>query len=95
MGLQSLRVLVVEDHGFQRRMALRMLAELGIENAWEAADGHAALGVLHGIGEPPDVVLVDLDMPGMDGVDRQAAQTARLPGRGPRWRRRGAGGGHG
>jgi EAL domain-containing protein (putative c-di-GMP-specific phosphodiesterase class I) len=65
----ALKVLVVEDHGFQRRMALRMLSELGIEEAWEAADGHAALGVLHGMPEPPDVVLVDLDMPGMDGIE--------------------------
>ena len=67
--IQALKVLVVEDHGFQRRMALRMLAELGIEDAWEAADGHAALGVLHGLPEPPDVILLDLDMPGMDGVE--------------------------
>ena len=31
MSLAALRVMVVEDHGFQRRMALRLLAELGVE----------------------------------------------------------------
>ena len=69
MSLSGLRVMVVEDHGFQRRMALRLLAEVGIAEALEAADGRAALEVLQNLPQPPDVVLVDLDMPGMDGVE--------------------------
>jgi EAL domain-containing protein (putative c-di-GMP-specific phosphodiesterase class I)/FixJ family two-component response regulator len=68
MTLAALSVMVVEDHGFQRRLALRLLGEIGIERISEAADGHAALDRL-GDGEPPDVVLVDLDMPGMDGIE--------------------------
>ena len=69
MSLADLRVMVVEDHGFQRRMALRMLEELGIHGALEAADGQSALDLLQRAGQPRDVVLVDLDMPGMDGVE--------------------------
>ena len=46
MALSALRVLVVEDHGFQRRVALRLLADCGIDNALEAADGVSALAVL-------------------------------------------------
>src|SRR5690348_6596033 len=69
MSLADLRVMVVEDHGFQRRMALRLLEELGIEGALEAADGQAALDLLQRLPQPPDAVLVDLDMPGMDGVE--------------------------
>ncbi|MCJ0826237.1 EAL domain-containing response regulator [Luteimonas sp. 50] len=69
MTLSALKILVVEDHGFQRRMALRLLAELGIETVQEAADGIAALELLQRLSEPPDVVLVDLDMPGMDGIE--------------------------
>ena len=69
MTLTSLRVLVVEDHGFQRRMALRLMAELGLADALEAADGAAALALLETQPQPPDVVLVDLDMPGMDGIE--------------------------
>jgi EAL domain-containing protein (putative c-di-GMP-specific phosphodiesterase class I)/FixJ family two-component response regulator len=61
--------MVVEDHGFQRRMALRLLADLGIGEVHEAADGGAGLDLLQGLPQPPDVVLVDLDMPGMDGVE--------------------------
>jgi EAL domain-containing protein (putative c-di-GMP-specific phosphodiesterase class I)/CheY-like chemotaxis protein len=69
MSLAALRVMVVEDHGFQRRLALRLLAELGIGQVQEAADGAAALSLLEHNGPPPDVVLVDLDMPGMDGIE--------------------------
>lgn len=68
MSLAALRVMVVEDHGFQRRMALRLLAELGVVHTLEAADGRAALALLEQ-GEMPDVILVDLDMPGMDGIE--------------------------
>ena len=69
MSLSSLQVMVVEDHGFQRRIALRLLAELGIERVLEGADGLHALDVLRQQDPPPDVVLVDLDMPGMDGIE--------------------------
>ena len=69
MSLAALRVMVVEDHGFQRRLALRLLAELGIGQVAEAADGRAALTLLENGGAPPDVVLVDRDMPGMDGIE--------------------------
>src|SRR5690606_39413294 len=68
MSLSDLRVMVVEDHGFQRRMALRLLAEAGVGASFEAADGASALEVLRQLPQPPDVLLVDLDMPGMDGV---------------------------
>ena len=69
MTLSALQVMVVEDNGFQRRMALRLLADLGIEAVQEAADGIAALELLQRLPHPPDVVLVDLDMPGMDGIE--------------------------
>ena len=69
MSLAALRVRVVEDHGFQRRLALRLLAELGIEHVMEAADGMAALVQLEAGLMQPDVILVDLDMPGMDGIE--------------------------
>lgn len=82
MSKSALSVLVVEDHGFQRRMALRLLAELGVSGLHEAADGAAALRLLHELphapdSDPVDLVLVDLDMPGMDGIefiDRLARQ---------------------
>lgn len=69
MGLADLSVMLVEDHGFQRRLGLRLLSELGIERLYEAADGIEALAQLRAMPSAPDVVLIDLDMPGMDGVE--------------------------
>lgn len=69
MSLSELQIVVVEDHGFQRRIAVRLLAELGVEHVLEGADGLLALELLRQQGAPPDVVLVDLDMPGMDGIE--------------------------
>ncbi len=67
MRLSELSVLVVEDHGFQRRVALRLLEELGIGRVAAASDGQSALDALQVV--PADVVLVDLDLPGMDGIE--------------------------
>ena len=69
MSLAGLRVMLVEDHGFQRRLGLRLLSDLGIAELTEAADGFQALELLRTSETPPDVVLVDLDMPGMDGIE--------------------------
>lgn len=69
MAWTDLQVMVVEDHGFQRRIALRLLAELGVKQVLEGADGLHALEILRQQPAPPDVVLVDLDMPGMDGIE--------------------------
>ena len=39
MSWSDLHVMVIEDHGFQRRIALRLLAELGVTHVLEGADG--------------------------------------------------------
>ena len=67
--LAQMSVLVVEDHDFQRQVALRLLQQIGVGNALEAADGHAALRLLGQQASPVDVVLADLDLPGMDGIE--------------------------
>jgi len=68
MTLADCTVLVVEDHEFQRRTILQILANLGAGQLLEAADGERALTLLGG---PPraDIIICDLDMPGMDGVE--------------------------
>jgi EAL domain-containing protein (putative c-di-GMP-specific phosphodiesterase class I) len=68
MTLADCTVMVVEDHEFQRRTTLQILANLGAGALVEAADGEGALLLLGG--DPrPDIVVCDLDMPGMDGVE--------------------------
>ena len=60
-------VLIVDDHPVVRQ-GLRALLEVqdGIEVAGEAGDGAAALALAAEL--TPDVVLLDLKLPGMDGV---------------------------
>ncbi len=69
MDLSAYTILVVEDHDFQRRMTLRLLKDLGAETLLEASNGREALQSLVDRGEPVDIILCDLDMPEMDGVE--------------------------
>ena len=61
------QVLIVDDHPVVRR-GLRVLLEVqdGIEVAGEAGDGATALALAAELS--PDVVLLDLKLPGMDGI---------------------------
>ena len=59
-------VLVVDDDALNRRLVTATLAREGLRTT-SANDGAAALAA---IGEdPPDVILLDIEMPGMDGIE--------------------------
>lgn len=68
MPFLSLRVLVLEDHLFQRSVAVNLLKQLGCGEVLEASNGTEALAVLQGAGSV-DVVVCDLQMDGMDGLE--------------------------
>lgn len=57
-------VLIVEDDPTNRMLATRVLGAAGIQYA-EAVDGEQALMML--AGRKPDLVLMDLSLPGLDG----------------------------
>jgi two-component system, NarL family, response regulator LiaR len=63
-----IRVLVTDDHAIVRKGICALLAtERGIEVVGEAQDGHEALAQAQRLN--PDVILMDLVMPGLDGLD--------------------------
>ncbi|MQA42045.1 EAL domain-containing response regulator [Rugamonas aquatica] len=64
------RVLVVEDSVVQRGYLAGLLRELAFGEVLEAADGNEALQVLERLGgDAIFLVLTDLEMPGMDGIE--------------------------
>ena len=64
----ALKVLIVDDESPARERLRSMLAEIAdIEVIGEAANGHEALTATSNLN--PDVVLLDVRMPGMDGLE--------------------------
>ncbi|MCH8815348.1 MAG: response regulator [Chloroflexi bacterium] len=60
------KVLVVDDSAFMRMRNVNLLKELGHETL-EAGDGNEAVEVYKR--DNPDAVLMDITMPGMDGME--------------------------
>lgn len=64
----GLRVLVVDDAPFMVRVVTRMLRQLGVNNVHEANDGTTGIEMLR-YHRSIDLVLCDLEMPEMDGLE--------------------------
>ena len=81
MNIEGLRFLVVEDHSFQRWAMGNTLRGLGARYVFTAGDGRAALEIVRDLGEPIDIIISDLDMPEMDGMEfiRHLAGAAGSP----------------
>jgi EAL domain-containing protein (putative c-di-GMP-specific phosphodiesterase class I)/AmiR/NasT family two-component response regulator len=69
MQIADLRFLVAEDNEFQRRWLTVMLTNLGAKQVVEATNGREALGILRDKAQAIDISLIDLNMPGMDGME--------------------------
>ena len=74
-----IRVVVAEDEHLIREALVSLLGLAGdIEVVGQAASGDEALAVLRQ--QKPDVAVLDLQMPGLSGVEVAAACTTELPG---------------
>ena len=76
--LDALRVLLVDDHDLFRTGLRTLLEEQGVQVVGEAGNGAEAVRAVRELA--PDVVVMDLNMPGMSGSDatRQIAAVAPL-----------------
>ena len=76
---QHIQVLIVDDHPVVRRGLKSLLAEVGnIEVAGEAVNGVEAIVQYEAV--QPDVVLMDLVMPEMNGIEAIQRITSAHPG---------------
>lgn len=67
--IAPLRFLVVEDNAFTSQVVARALKSLGALEVHTARTGREGLDVVARLDPPPDVILLDLRMPEMGGVE--------------------------
>jgi DNA-binding NarL/FixJ family response regulator len=77
--MKPISVLVVDDHTLVRAGIRSLLQKIaGVEVVGEASDGREALRLAGAY--RPDVVLMDIAMPGLNGLDATARLVKKLPG---------------
>src|SRR4029450_4971242 len=67
LALADVRVLIVDDHDLFRTGLRNLLEDEGVQIVGEASAGQEALNIVRELA--PDVVVMDLNMPGMGGVE--------------------------
>jgi DNA-binding NarL/FixJ family response regulator len=73
-----IRVLIADDHAMMRDSVARLLERTdGCDCVAAARDGREAVELAERLA--PDVVLMDIEMPELDGIAATSAITARLP----------------
>jgi DNA-binding NarL/FixJ family response regulator len=76
--VRALRVLIVDDHLlYAEALSVLLAQEPGLDVVGIAGDGKQAIAVATEL--QPDVVLMDIEMPLMDGIAATHAITERLP----------------
>jgi DNA-binding NarL/FixJ family response regulator len=75
--LEDVRVLIVDDHDLFRSGLRNLLEDEGVQIVGEAAAGQEALKIVRELA--PDVVVMDLNMPGISGVEATRQITSISP----------------
>jgi DNA-binding NarL/FixJ family response regulator len=74
---ESLRVVIADDHPYYRQGLARLLRKNGIDVVGEAPNGEAAIRAAKDTAA--DVVIMDLNMPGMSGAEATRRLLERAP----------------
>lgn len=77
MPLASLRVLLVDDHSLVRAGIRSLLERLNAEIVAETGDGREALDLIKT--REPDIVLMDIGLPGLNGLEATERAVKRFP----------------
>ena len=72
------RILIVDDAMFMRKIIRKILNEGGYQDVSEAQDGEEAMAVFRQV--KPDLVLLDITMPGKSGLEVLEEMLAKEPG---------------
>lgn len=67
--MKALSVLIIEDSKAQRLFMLELCRQMGITEIAEADNGRSALAVMDGRSKPFDLLICDLEMPDIDGIE--------------------------
>lgn len=65
--IRSAKVLIIDDEYYTRKVVRTLLQSVGVEHIRDAADGPSGLEAIRTL--MPDIVLLDWEMPGMDGAE--------------------------
>ena len=81
--MSTRKILVVEDNDMNMQLVEFLLEEGGYDIV-KATSGEEALALTRDSGSAPDLILMDIHLPGMDGISvvramKSDARTARIP----------------
>jgi DNA-binding NarL/FixJ family response regulator len=74
---EKLRVVLVDDHPVYRQGLAKLLVECGVDVVAQAGNGGDAIRIVEEMA--PDVIVMDLNMPGMSGVEVTRRLIERMP----------------